>query len=104
MACSRFLSLIVITLAPGSSWASAEQVYLKTEFVILITCDGLRHQELFGGADPLLIGDKENSGTEDPDKLRKRFWRDTPAARREALLPFFWSTLARQGVVLGNPV
>ncbi len=103
MACARFLSLIVVVLALGHLPANAEQSDLKTEFIILITCDGLRHQELFGGADPLLIGNKEKSGTEDPDKLRKRFWRETPIARREALLPFFWGTLAGQGVVLGNP-
>ncbi|HET6896955.1 MAG TPA: dienelactone hydrolase family protein, partial [Vicinamibacteria bacterium] len=30
------------------------------------------------------------------------FWRDTPAARREALLPFLWTVLAKQGQIFGN--
>ncbi len=70
--------------------------------LLLITIDGLRWQEVFAGADELLLS-KEAGGVKDPAALRERFWRSTPEARREALLPFFWSTLATQGVLLGNP-
>ncbi len=34
--------------------------------------------------------------------LRKDFWRDTPEARREALLPFVWSEIAKRGQIFGN--
>lgn len=34
--------------------------------------------------------------------MRERLWKETPEARREALLPFFWTELATRGVVLGN--
>ena len=76
----------------------------KTENVVLFMTDGLRWQEVFEGADePLLT--KENGGLKEKEveSFRKAYWRDTPEARREALLPFFWSVLARQGQVYGNP-
>ena len=42
------------------------------------------------------------SGIYDAAVTRARFWRETPEARREALMPFFWQTLAPAGMVLGN--
>lgn len=73
----------------------------KTRNVVVVMTDGLRWQEVFQGADAALIN-KENGGVSDPDALRKTYWRDTPEARREALLPFLWSTVARQGQIFGN--
>jgi hypothetical protein len=68
--------------------------------VILITLDGLRWEEVFTGADPWLL---ENPAfTSDMDNVRARFWRDAPEARREALMPFFWSTIASEGSLWGN--
>ncbi len=73
----------------------------KTQNVILVMTDGLRWQEVFGGADEALMN-KESGGVKDVDALRKAYWRDTPEQRREALLPFFWSVIARSGVLYGN--
>lgn len=73
----------------------------KTENVILVTYDGLRWQEVFSGADEALLTKKEG-GVHDPDALRAKFWRDTPEARRAALLPFLWGTVAREGQIYGN--
>jgi hypothetical protein len=68
--------------------------------VILITLDGLRWEEVFTGADPWLL---ENPAfTSDMDNVRARFWCDAPEARREALMPFFWSTIASEGSLWGN--
>jgi hypothetical protein len=39
---------------------------------------------------------------EDAAGLQKEFWRDTPEERRAALLPFLWTTIARQGQIFGN--
>jgi hypothetical protein len=89
---------LLLTLAVMGRGANAPR---KTENVILITFDGLRWQELFTGADEALMN-KENGGVENVDALRKEFWRDTPAARREALMPFFWNVIAQQGQVFGN--
>lgn len=63
--------------------------------------DGLRWQEVFSGADPALM-DRKAGGVADPDGLRRLFWRDTAEERRAALLPFFWSVVARQGQVFGD--
>jgi hypothetical protein len=38
----------------------------------------------------------------DVPTLKKEYWRDTPEARRETLLPFFWKTIAREGQLFGN--
>lgn len=73
----------------------------RTENVILFMTDGLRWEEVFRGADDSLMT-KEAGGVEDVPALRARFWRDTPQARREALMPFLWTVVARDGVLYGN--
>ena len=73
----------------------------KTRNVILVTADGLRWQDLFGGMDPLLMNRKE-AGMQAARALRLRLWDPSPERRRERLLPFFWTELAPRGVVLGN--
>src|SRR6266571_479179 len=74
---------------------------LKTQNVFLIISDGFRWQEVFNGAEGQLIS-KENGGVSDTNALRGQFWRDTPDARREALLPFFWKQIASHGQLFGN--
>lgn len=73
----------------------------KTENVFLITVDGLRWQEVFGGADSLLMN-SQNGGVRDSNRLHAAFWRDTPEERRQALLPFVWSAFAERGQLYGN--
>jgi hypothetical protein len=68
--------------------------------VVLIMTDGLRWQELFGGAQASLMG--KAGRVADTTALRRDFWRDTPAARRAALLPFLWGTVAAQGQLFGD--
>lgn len=72
----------------------------KTENVIVVTLDGLRWQEVFGGADSLLIGD--SGFVEDPEWLIEKYWDEDPIKRRETLMPFFWNTLAAKGQLYGN--
>ena len=74
----------------------------ETENVLLITLDGLRWQELFGGADQRLIN-KEDGGVSTPETVRQRYWRSDAKQRREVLMPFFWSVIAKDGQVLGDP-
>jgi hypothetical protein len=71
--------------------------------VVLVTLDGVRVQEFFGGMDPVLAKAPEaESGIYDAAVTSKRWWRETPEARRQALMPFIWKTLAPAGIVLGN--
>ncbi len=91
--CLLFLSIL--------SPARAAILPPKTQNVFLIISDGFRWQEVFSGAEADLMT-KENGGVKDTNALRKAFWRDTPGARREALLPFFWNEIARHGQIFGN--
>lgn len=90
---------IVLSLLIACAPLRAER---QTANVILVTLDGVRIQELFSGLDPLLAEHSESVDYSDIELARERYWRDTPEARREALMPFFWKTLAPKGIVLGN--
>ena len=89
----------------GLAWAispSAHAETTATRHVILITLDGVRTQDLFGGMDPVIIADPVGSGIYDEAITRERYWRDTPQERRVALMPNFWGELVPQGMLLGN--
>jgi Type I phosphodiesterase / nucleotide pyrophosphatase len=90
----RLLALIVLAAGPLDA-------QLQTRNVVLIVTDGLRWQEVFRGAERGLISAKPG-GVRDTVATRAAFWRDDLEARRATLLPFFWSTIATQGVLLGN--
>jgi uncharacterized Ntn-hydrolase superfamily protein len=72
----------------------------RTTHVVLVMSDGLRWQELFGGAQRSLMG--KGGRVRDSAALARDFWRDTPEARRQALLPFLWGTVAAQGQLFGD--
>lgn len=98
-------SLTVLALAFGASSAAFAQtapVRTQTRNVILVVTDGLRWQDVFGGADSaIMFGDPRRVGG-DTVALRQKFWRPDARARREALLPFVWGTMAAQGQIFGN--
>src|ERR1700761_5737951 len=75
---------------------------LKTQNVVLVVSDGLRWQEVFSGADPLLMNEKNGGIWAKEAELKRAYWRATPEERRRALFPFLWGTLARQGQLFGN--
>jgi Sulfatase len=89
--------LILLFLSTWLSWGALAQN--KTENVILITLDGMRWQEVFGGAEARLIS---KDFVSDSAAMVKKFWAETPEMRRQKLMPFFWSTLAREGQLYGN--
>jgi Metalloenzyme superfamily len=74
----------------------------KTRNVVLIVSDGLRWQEVFTGAEEDLLNDQAGGSWLSNEDLRKRYWRATPAERREALFPFLWGTVAKRGQLIGN--
>jgi dienelactone hydrolase len=90
-------TLAASVAAASVLWAAPA---VRTHNVVLITTDGLRWQEVFGGADGQLLN--KEAGVSDPAALRREFWRDTPEERRQALLPFLWTVIARQGQLYGN--
>jgi len=69
----------------------------KTENVLFLFTDGLRWQELFEGAEPDLM-----KAAKPEDAHYKAYWRETVEARRQALMPFTWSTIAAKGQLYGD--
>lgn len=90
--------LLLLVLYSGFVCANTSQP-AKTN-LILVTIDGVRWQEVFRGADQTLIN--EPSIVKNSSVLKQAFWRPSAKQRREALMPFFWQTIAKQGVVAGN--
>lgn len=95
-----FLFIAFPLLAVPAS-ADDKQPVPATRNVVLVTTDGLRWQEVFRGVEESLLN-KKNGGVADLNGLRRDFWKDTPEARREALMPFLWGNIARRGQVFGN--
>ena len=103
----RALFILVIScsslaLVTASAFAQIPTHPLKTRTVVLIVSDGLRWQEIFTGADPTLMDSEHGGIWADPVALKRKFWRDDVAQRREALFPFLWGTIAKQGQIFGN--
>jgi hypothetical protein len=70
--------------------------------VILVTLDGVRPEDFFGGMDSVVSADDSLSGIYKIDRVRADYWRATPEERRRAVMPFFWDSLAPRGQVFGN--
>jgi hypothetical protein len=68
--------------------------------VVLVLVDGLRWSEVFAGADEALL--TKEAGVANVEAARREYWRPTPEERRSALMPFVWSTMAREGQLWGN--
>lgn len=92
--------MVICLLLGGWNNNAKAQNSSSTEKVVLVTLDGLRWQELFSGADSLLIGHEDY--VSDAASLEEKFWRETPKERREALLPFIWKSVAEIGTIHGN--
>lgn len=91
----RVFLFILICIGPFLKAQNTDQK------IILITLDGLRWQELFSGADEKLVANKDYRGNE---SLKEKFWRNTPEERRQVLMPFVWSYIAKNGQIHGNRV
>ncbi len=94
----KFLMLSAfLMMAAGSSFAQKA----PAEYLVVITFDGLRWQEMFGGIDTVLAADPAFN-QRSQESLMEKYWAPTPEARREKLLPFFWSVVEEQGRLYGN--
>jgi hypothetical protein len=70
------------------------------ENVFIVTMDGFRWQEVFGGADEYLISD--NKYTLDTGLTKLQYWDTCQTERRKKLMPFFWNVIAKHGQLMGN--
>jgi len=72
----------------------------KTQNLVIVTMDGMRWQEVFGGVDPAIMNDKRF--TRDSEEVSTRFWSDDQDQRRKKLFPFFWNTISAHGQLYGD--
>jgi len=72
----------------------------KTRNLIIVTLDGMRWQEVFGGMDNQLLANKKF--TMDSASLSKKFAGSSREERRTKLFPFIWSTVSSDGQLYGD--
>ena len=94
------IRLLIIILFLTSISPNALSQDKPTPKIILITLDGLRWQEVFGGADNALIANK--NFVHDSTQLKNLFWRDKANERRKVLMPFLWNQAIKMGQFHGN--
>ena len=90
--------LVLFALFISSCISAQDKV--KTENVILVTFDGYRWQELFGGPQKKILNVKKYAP--DPDKLKARYGDADPLKARAKLMPFMWNVIAKNGTIYGN--
>lgn len=72
----------------------------KSRNIVIVTLDGMRWQEIFGGIDSALVVNKKY--TNDSSQITKNFAGNTSEEKRKKLFPFLWGTVAQQGQLYGN--
>ena len=92
--------LLAAVLCLFSATGQSQSTRTKTRHLFIITIDGFRWQEVFSGADPLLVSNAEY--VRDTALTRQLYWDSTAEGRRRKLLPFFWGTVAEKGQLYGN--
>lgn len=90
-----FLLAGIIFILPISA-----QVNNQAPNIFIVTIDGFRWQEVFNGGDPSLMASTDY--VQDTSLLQQLFGGSTVDDRRKQLLPFFWNTIGRKGLLFGN--
>jgi hypothetical protein len=92
-------ALLVIVLAPAGTPTPASDA----AHVVLITLDGVRVQEMFGGLDETVARALVKQGRAEDTPVWQRYWAASPEERRRKLMPFLWGTLlVEHGSIAGN--
>ncbi len=101
----RLVAMIIcVWMCLGSNrTGDAQQIRDNGERLVLITIDGARTQEVFGGLDL----DVFKSTLKDPKTIEtapayQRFWAASSQERRQKLMPFFWNLVSTDGSIAGN--
>ncbi|MEP7236322.1 MAG: alkaline phosphatase family protein [Ferruginibacter sp.] len=71
------------------------------ENIIIITTDGFRWQEVFGGMDSAIANNKKFN-QDDSEAIYKKYWAVDPLERRKKIMPFLWSVVETKGQIYGN--
>jgi hypothetical protein len=97
-----FLVAAAFVLSVGSEVIVPQSQPSTAENVIVVTLDGMRWQEIFSGMSGALLNEKEG-GVRNAAASEQRFGGTTAEERRQKLMPFLWSVVAKQGQVFGDP-
>ena len=102
---STFLVRNIFAFVAVSLCAIAFDSNASDRNLILITMDGVRTQEMFGGFQTNVWQVQKKDADITKTDLYKKFHADTGIERRERLWPFFWGTLMkRHGAIVGDRV
>jgi hypothetical protein len=95
-----------IVLAALDAVHASQQFREAEQSVVLVTLDGARTEEIFGGLDAgILESTLPRSERLEQQPVYQQFWASTREARRQKLMPFFWGTLMKQyGSIAGDPL
>jgi hypothetical protein len=97
------LGVLLTLLAMATPRTTADSSDVR--YLLLVTIDGVRVEEMFEGLDPAVLASTLAPGShvEETESYRK-YWAPTREERRRRLMPFFWETLMRHhGFVVGDP-
>jgi hypothetical protein len=106
LTCIILFAVLPLTSSEKTKWSSLAAAMTdslspkQSPNLFIVTLDGFRWQELFNGADPDLINDV--SYTQDTATVKMLYWANNKEERRQKLMPFFWSILAKKGQLYGN--
>lgn len=95
--------LALIVLASGLLVA-AQQPSTAASRLIVVSLDGVRVQEMFGGLDRDLLQAVIGEQNVEEHALYRTYWHADAAERRRTLMPFLWGELlTNHGSIVGNP-
>lgn len=100
----KIFLLLAMVCSPAFLMKASEETEMSkrdgTPRVVLITLDGYRWQEVFGGADSLLVN---NEGyVSNKAGVKAKYWRATREERRKAIAPFLWTVVEKEGLLIGD--
>ena len=88
--------LFILVLQSAAGWSQSH----KTENVIIVTLDGMRWQEIFGGVDSALLNNPKYTHAQ--KEIKAMLWNDDAGERRKKLFPFLWGTVSGNGQLYGD--
>ena len=101
----RRLTVLALLLAwlTASPSSSVEQTPPSDDRLVLVTIDGARTEEVFGGLDlAVLKSTLRDAQRAEETSAYRRYWAPTRDDRRRKLMPFFWQLMTSEGSVAGD--
>lgn len=94
-------AILLVFLCSVSTTVKATEVgNTQTPKLVIVTIDGLRWQEAFGGADEKLLNNK--AFVTNVETLTTRFWHTDKQERKNRLMPFLTNVIGKKGVLIGD--